>query len=110
MIKIVAPTMACNVIDRAIQLHGAAGVSEDTILARSYAYARKLRIVDGPDQVHMMQLGTHAPRGARQSDFTLNVTGITGARAVSVQLMETSRFLKLCQVRNVAEKATIDPN
>ena len=57
MIKIVAPTMACNVIDRAIQLHGAAGVSEDTILARSYAYARKLRIVDGPDQVHMMQLG-----------------------------------------------------
>ena len=57
MIKMVAPTMACRVIDRAIQIHGAAGVSEDTILARSYAYARKLRLADGPDQVHMMQLG-----------------------------------------------------
>jgi acyl-CoA dehydrogenase len=57
MIKIVAPSMACAVIDRAIQIHGAAGVSADTILARAYAYARKTRIVDGPDEVHMMQLG-----------------------------------------------------
>lgn len=57
MIKIVAPGMACAVIDRAIQIHGAAGVSADTILARAYAYARKTRIVDGPDEVHMMQLG-----------------------------------------------------
>jgi acyl-CoA dehydrogenase len=57
MIKIVAPSMACKVIDRAIQIHGAAGVSQDTVLARSYAYARRVRIADGPDQVHMMQLG-----------------------------------------------------
>lgn len=57
MIKIVAPAMACRVIDRAIQLHGAAGVSQDTVLARGYAYARTVRIADGPDQVHMMQLG-----------------------------------------------------
>jgi acyl-CoA dehydrogenase len=57
MIKIVAPSMACRVIDRAIQIHGAAGVSQDTILARSFSYARKTRITDGPDQVHMMQLG-----------------------------------------------------
>ncbi|NNC78003.1 MAG: acyl-CoA dehydrogenase [Woeseiaceae bacterium] len=57
MIKIVAPNMACRVIDRAIQLHGAAGVSQDFMLARGYAYARTVRIADGPDQVHMMQLG-----------------------------------------------------
>ncbi|WP_457090915.1 acyl-CoA dehydrogenase family protein [Microvirga sp. P5_D2] len=52
MIKVVAPEMACNVIDRAIQAHGAAGVSQDTFLAFAYAKARTLRIVDGPDEVH----------------------------------------------------------
>jgi acyl-CoA dehydrogenase len=57
MIKIVAPSMACRVVDRAIQLHGGVGLSQDTPLARMYAYARIMRIADGPDQVHMMQLG-----------------------------------------------------
>ncbi len=57
MIKIVAPTMACNVIDRAIQVHGGAGVSQDFFLARAYGIARTIRLADGPDQVHMMQLG-----------------------------------------------------
>jgi alkylation response protein AidB-like acyl-CoA dehydrogenase len=52
MIKVVAPEMACNVIDRAIQAHGATGVSQDTFLAFAYAKARTLRIVDGPDEVH----------------------------------------------------------
>jgi acyl-CoA dehydrogenase len=57
MIKIVAPTMACTVIDRAIQIHGAAGVSQDFFLPHAYAAARSIRLADGPDQVHMMQLG-----------------------------------------------------
>jgi acyl-CoA dehydrogenase len=57
MIKIAAPRMACEVIDRAIQIHGAIGLSQDTELPFMYAYARTLRIADGPDQVHMMQLG-----------------------------------------------------
>ncbi len=57
MIKIVAPQMACTVIDRAIQLHGAAGVSQDFFLAQAYQMARSIRLADGPDQVHMMQLG-----------------------------------------------------
>jgi len=57
MIKIVAPAMACTVIDRAIQIHGAAGVSQDFFLAHAYAAARSVRLADGPDQVHMMQLG-----------------------------------------------------
>lgn len=57
MIKIIAPTMACTVIDRAIQIHGAGGVSQDYFLAHAYAAARTIRLADGPDQVHMMQLG-----------------------------------------------------
>ncbi|MEQ3634988.1 acyl-CoA dehydrogenase family protein [Alcanivorax sp.] len=57
MIKVVAPNMALNVIDRAIQIHGAVGLSQDTPLVHFFSYARTLRLADGPDQVHMMQLG-----------------------------------------------------
>lgn len=63
-IKIVAPKMACNVIDQAIQMHGAAGTSQDTILAAIYAYARTIRLADGPDEVHMMQLGRNLIKDA----------------------------------------------
>ncbi len=62
MIKIVAPNMACAVIDRAIQIHGAAGLGQDVDLARAYQYARTVRLADGPDQVHMMQLGRNLAR------------------------------------------------
>ncbi|MEK8051318.1 acyl-CoA dehydrogenase family protein [Ideonella sp. DXS22W] len=55
--KIVVPQMAATVIDRAIQIHGAAGVSQDTFLAEAYVYARFIRIGDGPDQVHLAALG-----------------------------------------------------
>jgi acyl-CoA dehydrogenase len=51
-IKVAAPAVATAVIDRAIEVHGAAGVSDDTPLAYFYAWARVLRIVDGPDAVH----------------------------------------------------------
>ena len=57
MIKVVAPNMACRVIDWAIQAHGAAGLSADFPLASSYAHARKLRLADGPDEVHRNQIG-----------------------------------------------------
>ncbi len=57
MIKIVAPNMALAVIDRAIQIMGGKGVSDDTPLAHFYASARILRLADGPDEVHMSQLG-----------------------------------------------------
>lgn len=53
MIKAVAPRMAQRVIDRAIQVHGAAGVSPDTFLAEAWAAARSLRLADGPDEVHL---------------------------------------------------------
>ncbi len=52
-IKVIAPRVACEVIDRAIQVHGGAGVSGDTPLAAMYASARTLRIADGPDDVHV---------------------------------------------------------
>ncbi|HVT94959.1 MAG TPA: acyl-CoA dehydrogenase family protein [Bryobacteraceae bacterium] len=52
MIKVVAPNVALRVLDRAIQVHGAAGVSQDFFLARAWAHARTLRLADGPDEVH----------------------------------------------------------
>ena len=56
MIKVVAPSMACEVIDWAIQAHGAAGVSDDFPLAYAYVSARTLRLADGPDEVHRITL------------------------------------------------------
>jgi acyl-CoA dehydrogenase len=52
-IKVIAPRVCCEVIDRAIQVHGGGGVSEDFPLASMYAHARTLRIADGPDEVHV---------------------------------------------------------
>lgn len=52
MIKVVAPNMALRVIDRAIQAHGGAGVTDDFVLAHAWAGARTLRLADGPDEVH----------------------------------------------------------
>ena len=51
-IKVVVPSMALNVIDRAIQMHGGTGVSEDTPLAKMWAVHRAMRLSDGPDEVH----------------------------------------------------------
>ena len=56
MIKIVAPRMACQVLDRAMQLHGAGGLSQDHFHAAAYAGARSLRLADGPDEVHIAAL------------------------------------------------------
>ena len=56
-IKVAAPSMALRVIDRAMQVHGGMGVSQDTFLASAYANTRTLRFADGPDEVHLDQLG-----------------------------------------------------
>jgi acyl-CoA dehydrogenase len=66
MIKVVAPNMACEVIDWAIQVHGGGGICDDFPLAYAYACARTLRFADGPDEVHRMaiakwELGKYAP-------------------------------------------------
>jgi acyl-CoA dehydrogenase len=66
MIKVVVPRMALRVIDRAIQAHGAAGVSGDFGLASAWAHARTIRLADGPDEVHReaiakLELAKHHP-------------------------------------------------
>jgi acyl-CoA dehydrogenase len=70
MIKVIAPNVALRVIDRAIQAHGAAGVSQDTFLANAWAHARTLRLADGPDEVHReavakLELAKYRPAAAR---------------------------------------------
>ncbi|KAI3634648.1 hypothetical protein MIR68_007029 [Amoeboaphelidium protococcarum] len=57
IIKASVPQILCNVIDQAIQIHGGMGLSQDTFLARAYVLARSLRIADGPDDVHLNQVG-----------------------------------------------------
>jgi acyl-CoA dehydrogenase len=63
-IKVICPRIACDVIDRAIQIHGGGGMSDDFPLAYFYVWARALRLADGPDEVHMrsvarQELGRH---------------------------------------------------
>ena len=64
-IKVAAPAMATEVIDRAIEVFGGAGVSDDTPLAYFYAWARSLRIVDGPDAVHRRSIAREELRRVR---------------------------------------------
>ena len=59
MIKVVAPNVALRVLDRAVQAHGGAGVSQDTFLASAWANVRTLRIADGPDEVHIEAIARH---------------------------------------------------
>ncbi|MCV7278792.1 acyl-CoA dehydrogenase family protein [Mycolicibacterium flavescens] len=72
-IKSVAPQMACNVIDRAIQVHGGMGVSDDVPLARLYAWHRAMRLFDGPDEVHMRTIA-RTELGREKSAFAAAVT------------------------------------
>ncbi|MFZ2739749.1 MAG: acyl-CoA dehydrogenase family protein [Burkholderiaceae bacterium] len=76
MIKVVAPNMACQVIDWAIQAHGAGGMSGDFPLAYAYSHARTLRFADGPDEVHRnaiakLELGKY---GAYPRDVQMPIT------------------------------------
>ncbi|MCA0330526.1 MAG: acyl-CoA dehydrogenase family protein [Actinobacteria bacterium] len=61
-IKVVAPRTALWVVDKAIQVHGAAGVSDDTPLAEMWAGLRTLRLADGPDEVHLASIAKHQLR------------------------------------------------
>jgi acyl-CoA dehydrogenase len=72
-IKAVAPQVACDVIDRAIQVHGGAGVTDDTPLARLYGWHRAMRIFDGPDEVHLRTIA-HAEIGREKTAFGAAVT------------------------------------
>jgi acyl-CoA dehydrogenase len=63
--KVMVPQVSLAVIDRAIQAHGAAGVCQDTPLASMWAHQRTLRIADGPDEVHLQQLGKNENKKAK---------------------------------------------
>lgn len=67
--KVMVPTVALTVIDRAIQSFGAMGVCQDTPLANSWAQIRTLRLADGPDEVHLQQMGRNeSKRGAKVTE------------------------------------------
>ena len=69
-IKVVAPKVALDIIDKAIQMHGAMGVSDDVPLTALFSYCRSLRLADGPDEVHRrliakIEMGKYMPRAPR---------------------------------------------
>ncbi len=72
MIKVVAPNVALRVLDRAIQAHGGAGVSQDTFLASAWAMARTLRLADGPDEVHVESIAKWELSKSKKSARTPN--------------------------------------
>jgi acyl-CoA dehydrogenase len=79
MIKVVAPNMACTIIDWAIQAHGGGGVSGDFPLASAYAHIRTLRIADGPDEVHRnaiakLEIARHAGTAGSDKEIEMPIT------------------------------------
>jgi acyl-CoA dehydrogenase len=78
-IKVAAPSMALKVIDRAIQVHGGGGVSDDFPLASLYAHMRTLRLADGPDEVHKMSIARQELRRHRPSAASEAVTSASEA-------------------------------
>ena len=66
-IKVAAPTIALRIVDRAIQVHGGAGVTDDFPLAAAWAHLRTLRLADGPDEVHKRSIARHELRKHRES-------------------------------------------
>jgi acyl-CoA dehydrogenase len=81
--KVLVPQALLNVIDRAIQAYGGAGVSQDTPLAKMYSNGRTMRIVDGPDEVHMLQLGRNENKRAQFA-----TQRIESAKKKSLQLLD----------------------
>jgi acyl-CoA dehydrogenase len=75
-IKVAAPVMALKIIDRAIQVHGAGGISQDFPLARMYAHIRSLRLADGPDEVHKMIISRAE---LRKYDPSFRTDGVSSA-------------------------------
>ena len=85
-IKVAAPNVALKVLDRAIQVHGGGGVSDDFRLATAYAHLRTLRLADGPDEVHKLsiarrELAPYMPREASPPARRPALRGLRGASA-----------------------------
>jgi acyl-CoA dehydrogenase len=82
-VKVQVPAMLLEVLDRAMQAYGGAGVSQDTPLASMWASGRTMRIVDGPDEVHMLQLGRNE-----------NKRGVALLKKIEAQKEKTRQLLK----------------
>jgi len=78
MIKVVAPNVTLAVLDRAIQAHGGAGVSQDTFLASAWANVRTLRLADGPDEVHTEAVGKMELAKAQQRKGQPEAAAVSG--------------------------------
>ncbi|GAB2668513.1 acyl-CoA dehydrogenase [Gordonia jinhuaensis] len=76
-IKVAAPNVALKIIDRAIQVHGGAGVTDDFPLAMAYAHIRTLRLADGPDEVHKRAIARRELRKYRDTVLTETVVGVS---------------------------------
>jgi acyl-CoA dehydrogenase len=98
MIKIVAPQMACKVIDWALQAFGGAGVTNDFGLAAAYTTARYLRLADGPDEVHRNQLARLEVKRHRTTD-----PAFTGGGAEVRSLESVERAGEVVRARYAAE-------
>lgn len=99
-VKVQVPNMLLEVLDRAIQAYGGAGVSQDTPLAQMWASGRTMRIVDGPDEVHMLQLGRNE-----------NKRGPALLKRIEAQKAKTRELLKFygLQEKDVLELNRISP-
>ena len=96
--KVLVPTTALTVIDRAIQAFGGAGVSQDTPLAYMWANIRTLRLADGPDEVHLQQMGRNE-----------NKRGPDAARKIQAQREKAVRLLAERKLRLYQPGANIKP-
>lgn len=87
--KVMVPQALLNTIDKAIQAYGGAGVCQDTPLAKMYANGRTMRIVDGPDEVHLLQLGKNENKRAKYA-----AAKIEAQRHKGLQLLEAHGLSK----------------
>ncbi|NED60869.1 acyl-CoA dehydrogenase, partial [Streptomyces sp. SID10244] len=83
-IKVAAPNIALKIIDRAIQVHGGGGVTDDFPLAMAYAHIRTLRLADGPDEVHKRAIARRELRSYRDAaSAPETVAGVSDQALVS---------------------------
>ncbi len=90
--KILTPNMALTVIDRAMQAYGGEGLSQDTPLASLWAHIRTVRIVDGPDDVHLMQLGKKENKRYKEAQALIDL-----------QMKKTAELFKQYSVKRVTD-------
>ncbi|KAH7405812.1 acyl-CoA dehydrogenase/oxidase [Phaeosphaeria sp. MPI-PUGE-AT-0046c] len=94
--KILVPNVALEVIDRAVQIHGAQGMGQDTPLAQSWAHVRTVRVADGPDEAHLEQLGRRENKRAE---------GV--GKILRMQRAETERLMREYGVKDTADRSKL---